>query len=45
MDNTFFGFMISELEREGKNPFPIFGNDETKNEEDQNEEKNNSFHW
>lgn len=35
MDNDFFGFMISELERNGGNPWPIFGNDETENDEDE----------
>ena len=45
MDNDFFGFMINELERKGDNPWPIFGNDETQDEDEQDEEEENPFLW
>ena len=45
MDNSFFGFMISELERKGENPWPIFGNDETSDEEEDDDEVVNPFVW
>ncbi len=46
MDNSFFGFMISELERNGGNPWPIFGNDETQDDdEEQPQEEENPFLW
>ena len=44
MDNDFFGFMINELERKGGNHWPIFGNDETQDEDEQDEEEN-PFFW
>lgn len=44
MDNDFFGFMIHELERKGSNPWPIFSNDETQDEDEQDEEEN-PFFW
>lgn len=45
MDNDFFGFMINELERKGGNLWPIFGNDETQDEDEQDEEEENPFLW
>lgn len=45
MDNDFFGFMINELERNGGNPWPIFGNDETTDDEEQPQEEENPFLW